>query len=165
MAANSVAVTGFVSALKSMRDRRFLRTPKYEEQQWRAVRKGAHGSLLLFEYKFVRRCWKLGIPIFAHTVVRSNEQQAIEYADGDSRAKPGESAHNYGMAVDIVHGLKAWALTDYEWQMLGHIGSEVAAQNCLPVQWLGESYFPDPAHWQIRNWRDQIARFPFPEGD
>lgn len=158
------AVRGFRGALNALRDRPFLRNPKYGEQQWRATRTGAHIGVVLFERKFVRRCKKLGIPMFCHNMVRSEAEQNELVVKGVSRTT--DSAHEYGMACDIVHGIRAWNLTDLEWTLLGHIGSEVAMQNGLPIAWGGEwEKFPDPAHWEIKDWRKSIDGFPFPEGE
>lgn len=76
------------------------------------------------------------------------------YVKGLSKAKAGQSAHNHGFAVDIVHGTKAWELTRKQWDLVGHIGKEVAASMGIHVEWGGDWSFYDPAHWELANWRD-----------
>nr|WP_245369132.1 M15 family metallopeptidase [Agrobacterium tumefaciens] len=92
--------------------------------------------------------------MFAHCVYRDDVEQQRLYVKGLSKAKPGQSAHNYGLAVDIVHGTKAWDLTRKQWDLIGHIGKEVAASLGIKVEWGGDWSFYDPAHWELANWRD-----------
>lgn len=63
-----------------------------------------------------------GITILYYCSYRSNEQQAKEYAKGRTapgpivtNAKPGQSMHNYGLALDfvpLVSGKAAWDRND-----------------------------------------------------
>lgn len=75
-----------------------------------------------------------------------------------------DSAHLQGMAVDIVHGIRAWKLTDQEWSVIGSIGKEAARKANVNVEWcalkrLGGVWenTNDPAHWQIIGWRERAA--------
>lgn len=156
-------------ALRGMVDRPFLKSQKYQDQQWRAVREGAHPDILEFEKRMVRRMAKLGVPMFGHCVVRSLEQQAIEFAQGDSKVKFG--AHNVGCAIDLVHGTKAWKLTDQQWDLVGHCGKEIITQGGLALvnfRWggpdgPGDKFDWDPAHWEIADWKSVQAEYPWPE--
>ena len=154
MAETSEAVAGLSSGLRAIQARTFLTSEKYQEQQWRAVRDGAHPKILLFEVKLVRRMRKLGVPMFAHTIVRSNEEQTAAFVRGVSKARAGESAHNYGLAVDVIHGIHGWEIANESWRMIGHIGKEVAAQNGIRIVWGGDWNFYDPAHWELENWKE-----------
>lgn len=146
-----------------MVDRPFLESRNWQEQQWRAVRAGAHWDILEFEKVFIKAAARMGIPMFAHNMVRTSAEQTELYIRGVSRAKAGQSPHNFGCAVDIVHSLKAWDLSKFEWQLLGHIGKEHAARRGLKVTWGGDwRSFYDPAHWQITGWRQVLTYFPFP---
>ena len=78
----------------------------------------------------------------------------ISFAAGTTKARAWESPHNYGLAVDIIHGTKAWDLTRKQWEIVGHMGKEVAAQLGVKVVWGGDWKFYDPAHWELANWRD-----------
>jgi len=138
----------------------FLKSQKWQEQQWRANRDGAHWHILDFEKLFIRACAKMGIPMFAHSVVRTDAEQTALFVKGVSKARAGQSWHNYGCAIDIVHSVKAWNLTDHEWRLLRHIGMEVAGRNGLKVEWGGDWRFYDPAHWQLEL-RDKQS-FPYP---
>jgi hypothetical protein len=152
--------TSFDAALRGMVDWPFLKSQKWQEQQWRSNREGAHWHILDFERLFIRQCFKMGIPMFAHSLVRTHAEQTMLYVKGVSKAKAGQSWHNFGQAVDIVHSVKAWNLTDHEWRLLGHIGKEVAARNNIKVRWGGDWSFYDPAHWELEE-RAKVG-FPFP---
>lgn len=153
----------FTAALAGLVDRGFLGSRRWQEQQWRADRLGANPLLLEFEKRMVGRAAKLGIPLFASEVIRSRVRQDHLYALGNSKAKAGQSPHQYGLAVDIVHSVRGWALSRMEWELLGHIGSEAAKGLGVvsKIEWGGEWSFYDPAHWQIGKWREWQDQFPF----
>jgi peptidoglycan L-alanyl-D-glutamate endopeptidase CwlK len=97
----------------------------------------------------------------AHLLVtctrRTMEEQGILYAQGRSkpgkivtRAKPGRSAHNFGLAMDVVplvDGKPDWALTNKDWAIYGQACAEVG------VDWAGKwPKFKEYPHCQLRNW-------------
>lgn len=147
--------SGIETALSGMRDAQFLKSTKYQAQQWRAERNGAHSDILDFERLFIRKLAKLGVPMFAHNMVRTTTQQQELFVRGVSNAKGFDSPHPNGCAVDIVHSTRAWNLTKPEWSILGHIGKELASQNGFKLVWGGDWSFYDPAHWELANWRSQ----------
>lgn len=158
-------INGLSSGLRALVARDFLHSVKHQEQHLRANREGAHEQILLFEKKFLAKMRKLGIPMFAHSVVRTNEEQTKLFVQGVTNAKAGQSPHNYGMAIDLVHGVKAWDLQPQSWTMIHHIGIEIANQNGIKIRsgydWdqdgdLTDQRLPDPAHWELRDWK-QIA--------
>lgn len=151
----------FDDALRAMTDTAFLRTQVYQEQQWRADRKGLHPWLLEFEPLLVRRMGDLGVPLWCHCAVRSKEQQLKGFAEGNSKLRDGP--HMYGLAVDIVHGVRAWNLTKKQWALVGHVGKELAKSKGLDLVWGGDWKSPwDPAHWEVKGWRFVHHGFPFP---
>lgn len=102
------------------------------------------------------------MPFYAFEVVRSRERQTALHKIGVSNAPAGQSPHNYGFAVDIVHSDRHWNLTNKEWWVIGQIGIEVARRQKVPVRWGGDwdgdgdiydNRLFDPAHWEIANWR------------
>lgn len=151
----------YAEALAGLRDFDWCGSRNFQEQQLRANREGCHPLLLEFERLFVKRLAKLGIPMFAHEAVRSMEDQTAAFVRGVSKAKAGESPHNFGMAMDIVHGRFAWSLPKKGWDLIGHTGKELSAQRGFGVQWGGDWHFYDPAHWEIIGWRDLKGSFPF----
>lgn len=164
-----VEAPNYIEALRGLVNRPFLASQKQQEQQWRADRNGANPGILQFERRFVRKAADMGVPVFAHCVVRSREEQAKRKADGFSNAAPGQSPHQYGLAVDLVHSVRAWQLTPKEWQVMGHIGRQVAKSCGLKLIWGGDDpgeadkFSWDPAHWELVGWQTQKDKYPWPK--
>jgi len=119
---------------------------------------------VFFYRRFIKEMEARGVAMFATEFNRSNERQRELKAKGVSKAGPGASPHNYGLAVDIVHLTRLWDLTEKEWDLIGTIGKEVARKMNLKVEWGGDWNFYDPAHWEIRDWRevrDNQLIFPY----
>ncbi|UIB81433.1 hypothetical protein [Flyfo microvirus Tbat2_110] len=151
---------GLYSAeLRAMRDAAFCRSERYKDQQARANRAGADLDIVEFEKRLVTRMAKIGVPMFAHCVKRSDDDQNALFVLGHSKAKAGQSPHNvpHVAAVDIVHGIKAWDLSRSQWELIGHIGYEVARSLGVDMTWGGDWKFYDPAHWEIANWKVRSA--------
>lgn len=152
-------------ALDDMRDTVFLASQKHQQQHQRALREGAHPGIVGlkamgitgFEQALIGRMAKLGVPMFATEVHRTADRQNLLYREGKSRAQAGEGPHGYGCAVDIVHGTRAWALTDQQWAIVGHVGKQIVLPHGWKVEWGGDWKFYDPAHWEIVGWRDVKA--------
>ena len=101
---------------------------------------------------------------------RSAEDQARLYAQGRTApgpivtyAKPGQSAHNGGFAIDVVpgalEGTKNWSPDSPLWTQL----ASIAKQN--GIQWGGDWKMHDMPHFQLANWRNyepQKAGTPAP---
>jgi len=149
----------YASELRGIVDREFCFSERYRDQQGRADRTGAQPEILEFERKLIKRAFKLGVPLFAHAVVRTGDDQNRLFVKGVSKARAGESPHNFGAAVDLIHGTKAWSLTRKQWAIIGHIGKETAASAGIAVTWGGDWRFYDPAHWELTGWRDIRARY------
>lgn len=143
----------YAKELRGMVDRSFCFSERYGDQQARADRHGAQPEILEFERKLVKRAFKLGVPMFAHCVNRGSQDQNRLFKEGRSKARAGESPHNFGAAVDLIHGTKGWDLTRKQWAIIGHIGKELAVSLTLDVVWGGDWKFWDPAHWELANWR------------
>ena len=137
---------------------RSLATQKYKEVTKAYDYRGVHPDIVVFWRAFDKHCKKRNIPLWAFEFVRSKKRQATLYQKGRSKAKAGESPHQYGMAVDVVHATRSWNLTKKEWDVLGSIGKEIARKKNLKMEWGGDWKFYDPAHWQIKDWRDQLDR-------
>ena len=141
------------AALDGLRNVEFLQSDRYREQQERANRKGAHADIIQFEKAFIRRMESLGVPMFAHNMVRTVAEQNALYVKGVTKAKGKEGPHTHGAAVDIVHSTMGWNIPDKSWKILGHIGLEVAKTQGIDITWGGNWKFYDPAHWELTDWR------------
>lgn len=132
---------------------------RWREQQTRAVRTGVHPDILLFEKKFISKAKSMGIPLFCHAALRGDAEQTRLRNAGFSNAGAGQSPHQYGLAVDIIHGVLGWNLHRKSWDILHHIGLEVAVANSIPIKWGGHfNSIYDPAHWEHAEW-------PYLKGD
>jgi hypothetical protein len=148
-------------AMEAMRDVEFLHSRKHQEQHWRANRVGAHPQILEFSDKLIKRARGLGIPLFAHTIVRSEQDQAQMYLKGVSRDTPadGQWPHRFA-AVDIIHGTQGYMdglhSIPFGWDVLGHLGKQVAHSMNVQMTWGGDWKFYDPAHWELANWKEIV---------
>lgn len=128
----------------------------------RAIREGAHPKILEFEDALIKRLAKHMVPMWAHSIVRGAKQQEAAFAGGFSKARFGKSPHNFGCAVDLVHGTKAWGLSEDAWKIIGDIGKEVAKSRGVPIVWGGDfQSLWDPAHWELRDWKTEKVNFPW----
>ena len=149
----------FQQTLNAMANRPFLKTPKFQQQQKRALREGAHPHIVEFADKLVARLAKLGIPVFPHCIVRTRDEQASAFVRGVTKDSPEDGLWPHmAFAVDIIHGILAWDMTPQMWAVIGHIGKEVASSMGIKIVWGGDwKRFPDPAHFELQDWRT-IAR-------
>jgi peptidoglycan L-alanyl-D-glutamate endopeptidase CwlK len=109
---------------------------------------------------FLAACASVQIDVIVTCTFRSSGEQMALYNQGRltpgpivTNAKPGQSAHNYGMAIDVVpvvNGKCDWNGHDLVWQEIGHIGQSRG------MTWLGApgSSFPEMAHFEHPNWRE-----------
>lgn len=94
--------------------------------------------------KFLAACRNEGIDLLVTCTLRSNEEQAALYAQGRTKpgkvvtnAKPGQSMHNHGLAIDVVPlraGKPVWGTTGEDgklWKRIGEIGEKVG------LEWAG----------------------------
>jgi peptidoglycan LD-endopeptidase CwlK len=112
--------------------------------------------------EFLHACAMAGLQILVTCTFRSSAEQAALYKQGRftpghivTRAMPGQSAHNYGLAVDvvpIVNGKPDWREEDPVWQKLGQIGEASG------LEWAGRWHdFPEFPHLQLPNWKMHTA--------
>lgn len=115
---------------------------------------------------FLERCEQAGIDLLVTCTLRSLEEQAKLYAQGRTdpghivtNAKPGSSAHNYGLAIDVVpliHGKPLWTFDVKNpgtvWSKVGELGQSSG------LEWFGDpdSPFIEGCHFQIHGWRNLI---------
>jgi hypothetical protein len=87
-----------------------------------------------------------GMDLYLQEGYRSPEAQG-KIPSGNTRAKPGYSFHNYGLAADVVFrnktGAPSWA-ENHDWQRLGELGKSVG------LEWGGDwKSIQDRPHFQF----------------
>lgn len=111
--------------------------------------------------KFMAKAAGIARVRVTHTL-RTMDEQAHLYAQGRTlpgpivtKAKPGQSAHNYGMAFDIcfVGAVPYPEATDPRWHALGILGEE------LGLSWggpngKGDRFTFDRPHFERAGWRE-----------
>ena len=116
---------------------------------------GVHPDMIVFVLAFVKECGERGLPLFPIELVRDQARQDMLFRQGRSKARFGASAHNYGMAVDMVHLTRFWDMSEKQWAAIAVIGKEVARKRGLKVTWGGDWNFYDPAHWELTDWKQR----------
>lgn len=117
-------------------------------------------ELKLWFYAFQKKLAKVGVPVRVHSGFRSSFDQNVLFNKGVSKARGGQSPHNKGLAVDVIHTTRAWDATLMPrdaWSLFGAVGKEVARSRGLKLDWGGDWSFYDPAHWQFSDWRIRSA--------
>jgi peptidoglycan L-alanyl-D-glutamate endopeptidase CwlK len=115
---------------------------------------------------FLDRCKAAGLDVLITCTLRSLAEQTELYAQGRTapghivtNAKPGSSAHNYGMALDVVpmvHGKPLWTFDVKNpgpiWSKVGELGQSAG------LEWFGapDSPFIEGCHLQMPNWRSLV---------
>ena len=159
----------YAAALRGIMSPAFLKTERYQSQQWRANRVGAHPNIVRFEQALVKRMRELGVPMFAHCVVRSKADQDAAYARGVSQIKGAQPYAHAFAACDIIHSVKGWDIPEKAWDLVGHCGYEIAKKLRIPMIWggdwdgdgdKGDQKLYDPAHWELAFWRSMEVEPP-----
>lgn len=96
-----------------------------------------------------------GIPAVMTSGYRSLAKQRALYnryrRGGPLAAAPGNSAHNYGLAVDIA--ISGAAKDDRRYRKLHRIGRREGLDTLS-----GEQLAADPFHFEVPNWRSLVPR-------
>jgi len=105
---------------------------------------------------------QVGIPLRVVWGHRTHAEQARLHKQGYG-TRPGNSSHEAGYGLDIIHTTRAWNNMPNEgWRILIGMGKEVARKQNFAVEsggnvkwggdWLKQN---DAAHWNIANWRNE----------
>lgn len=113
---------------------------------------------------FLSACDAEGIDLLVTCTLRTLVEQAKLYAQGRTkpgqivtRAKPGQSAHNYGLALDVVPmraGKPVWSTSGNDlilWLRVGELGEKSGLE--WAGRWVAFREFP---HFQFPGWREVI---------
>lgn len=112
----------------------------------------------------------LQIPIKVVYGFRSYELQDQLYRQGRTQKRGGQSPHNHGMALDIIHAERGWNLTENEWIEFAQVLLAVAERRDLKLRWGGDwnmngvpvpddpaERFWDAAHFELADWRSMVG--------
>ena len=92
-------------------------------------------------------------PVYCHSGWRSPQLQKKLFLEGHSTLKSGP--HQRGAAIDVVHLDYHWSMSENAWLYVGLIGENIIRQRSLSIRWGGRwKNFWDPAHWELKNWRN-----------
>lgn len=112
---------------------------------------GLHPKIRPMAIDFIAKAKTAGIDIKITAGMRTFEEQEKLYNQGRTtpgnivtKAKPGQSFHNYGLAIDVVPIVNGKAVWEDEnlWQKLGVIGESAG------FEWGGRWKFVDKPHFQ-----------------
>lgn len=106
-------------------------------------------------------CKAQGVDLLVTCTLRTLEEQTALYAKGRSlpgakvtNAKAGKSAHNFGLAADvvvIVNGKPDWSGCDRGWKIYG------SAVRQAGLEWAGDwTSFKELPHCQLPDWKSHI---------
>lgn len=147
----------------------FILTEAHIRQGERADWQHCDRRLMRWAAVFVELARKRGIPLYVHCAFRTEAEQAKVNAQGNSKAAYPRSPHNIGEAVDVVHGVYHWTMTQQEWALLHVLGRraldlvnrDLKKVDQLQLVWGGDfKSLYDPAHWEVADYRARIKRFP-----
>lgn len=119
----------FEKAVQSLQNRPFVEGPGFRELRL-LTSDEAHEDVRLFVAAFVRRAKRLYVPLHVDTLFL---MRAVHDPTGFR-------------SVSIVHAVRGDDLHDYEWRILGHLGTEVAGALGVKIAWGG---MVQPARWQL----------------
>lgn len=106
-------------------------------------------------------CTAAGLDILVTSTLRTHAEQDALYAIGRTKvgrkvtnAKAGQSAHNFGLALDfvpLVNGKPEWRGTHPHWQVAGKLAEKYG------LEWAGNwTRFREFPHVQVPNWRGLV---------
>lgn len=112
-----------------------------------------HPKVATMTMLFIQECRAEGIDLLVTSTYRDMESQAALYAQGRTtpgkivtKARPGQSFHNYRVALDVVplrNGKPIWDTKDPVWQQIGIIGKACG------LEWAGDwKSFKEFPHFQ-----------------
>jgi hypothetical protein len=136
----------------------------YQSTQWlndcdRADWPACHPDIEGFTRKLFKELRRRNIPCYVHTQYRSPALQEQLRRQGNSQVSSGP--HQRGAAIDIVHAHYHWNAPSHFWDTIGSLGKQIIAANNYKIEWGGDfKTLYDPAHWQLKEWRQQLKISP-----
>ena len=112
------------------------------------------GPMMFLADQIVKRMGRSGWPSKVQTGYRSAVKQDEVYAQGRSKARAWQSAHQYFEAVDIVHKSMYWAAPPEYWEQLAIVVRAVGKEYGVDLVHGHYWRFVDSAHIELADWRD-----------
>lgn len=139
-------------------DKALVGSPKFQRLIW-PINDPVHPALAHVMRRFKAEAESLHWPFFVHTGMRTYWAQESAFKAGHSKARPYQSPHQWGLAVDLVHFSRLWDLRPLEWETLAAVVRECSRKASVPLEWGGDWSFYDPAHWQLEAWPKYRVHF------
>lgn len=114
------------------------------------------GPMYFLGLQICKRMGEIGFPSRVHCCYRSGADQDAAFARGASRARAGQSPHQFLEAVDIVHEARAWDVPPAYWAALASVVRNVAADYGVELSG-GFVWGWDLAHVELADWRRMRA--------
>jgi peptidoglycan LD-endopeptidase CwlK len=106
------------------------------------------------------KCKDAKLDILIYCTLRDLKEQADLYAIGRTRpgkkvtnARPGQSAHNFGLALDFVPMIGGKP----QWSNKALYGKAIDLAEACGLESLRNSSFPELAHLQMPGWRGYVT--------
>lgn len=123
-------------AVRWLAHRLYLKSSRYQSQLWRSDAKHLSPVLAEFVQEYANYAARLGIPL--HCDIATSYAERMEYVLGRIRSPEFPSVFD-GTCCSVVHSVRGRDLPDVAWDVLRHLGQEVAAKLCSGVQWGGRA--------------------------
>ena len=155
-------------APKRLQAPNFILSDAHARQWGKADYQQTDPRLMLWGAIYTELARKRGIPLYVHCAFRDEAEQNSVNHVGNSKARYPRSPHNIGEALDVVHGVYHWTMTQQEWSLLHLLGlraldllnARLKKPEQIGLVWGGSWSFYDPAHWEISDYRARIKRLP-----
>lgn len=120
----------------------------------------SQGPMMFIGQQIVKAMQDAGYPAKILYCYRSPEHQQKLYDQGRktkgdivTRAKPFQSAHQYYLAVDIIHPTLGWSVSEDYWDALASCVRIVSERFNFPLEHGHTWSFRDSAHIEYKHWR------------
>ena len=108
-------------------------------------------------YNWFKSLQKLNMEVHTSCAGRGKADQEDAFKRGASKAKYGESAHNFGLAIDLfkidANGKAEWSIKFYR-----EVINPAVKMSCLLEHGLDWKKFVDAPHVELKNWKELVKQ-------
>jgi len=149
----SIPIRDLAPAKRLRRDTEYFTSEVHLRQGHRADWQHVDPSLRLFWARFYQKMRRAyGIPLFCVQAYRTPQQQTEYFFEGASQLKGRAAPHPRGCAIDFIHSVYGWNITEAEWDFLIRQAKIVADTMNLDLTF-GHDWGWDSAHIELTAWR------------